>query len=384
MYDDNTFMQIFTKLKKPLPTAHKYHYLLCKGLVLNGVSVTAYSALPTNRENCDLKYIHIKSYCEGLFRREYISVCNFPIIRHIMLFANSFLKLLLAKRNTVLMYDTLVISASYGAIIGAKIRGIRCIGIVTDMPASMLLDKNSIRKRIDHRLIKLADAYVFLTNQMNEILNKKNKKYIVLEGHADSDMCNRTHKPFSSQKKIVMYAGAISKKYGVDKLCDAFIKVAKPSEELHIYGDGDYANELTQIAHEHSNVLFHGNCPNTEVVEAELNATMLVNPRSSDGEYTKYSFPSKTMEYMASGTPVLAAKLAGIPDEYDDYLFYFDDLAENGMATALRATLDYGVAELKQKGEKNKEFVINQKTNTIQAKKVVKFINDFILQRNVQ
>ena len=38
-----------------------------------------------------------------------------------------------------------------------------------------------------------------------------------------------------------------------------------------------------------------------------------VNPRQNNEEFTKYSFPSKTMEYLASGVPVVAYKLDGIP-----------------------------------------------------------------------
>ena len=51
----------------------------------------------------------------------------------------------------------------------------------------------------------------------------------------------------------------------------------------------------------------------------QKNTDLLINPRPSIDEYTKYSFPSKIMEYMASGTPVLTTKLSGIPMEYYDY-----------------------------------------------------------------
>ena len=53
---------------------------------------------------------------------------------------------------------------------------------------------------------------------------------------------------------------------------------------------------------------------NDEIVRLQCEATLLVNPRPSDKEFCKYSFPSKTIEYMASGTPVLMTKLPGVPD----------------------------------------------------------------------
>ena len=37
-----------------------------------------------------------------------------------------------------------------------------------------------------------------------------------------------------------------------------------------------------------------------KIVKEEKKSTLLVNPRFTNEEYTKYSFPSKNMEYMAS------------------------------------------------------------------------------------
>ena len=60
---------------------------------------------------------------------------------------------------------------------------------------------------------------------------------------------------------------------------------------------------------------FLGMLPRTDVLELQSKATILVNPRQPVGDFTKYSFPSKTIEYMASGTPLLMYKLPGIPEE---------------------------------------------------------------------
>ena len=60
-------------------------------------------------------------------------------------------------------------------------------------------------------------------------------------------------------------------------------------------------------------------------------ATLLINPRFSNEEYTKYSFPSKNMEYMASGTPILTTKLPGMPKEYYEYIYLFEEESIEGM-----------------------------------------------------
>ena len=50
-----------------------------------------------------------------------------------------------------------------------------------------------------------------------------------------------------------------------------------------------------------------------------------MNPRFTGAEYTLYSFPSKNIEYMVSGTPVITTRLAGIPDDYYPYVFVFEE-----------------------------------------------------------
>lgn len=43
--------------------------------------------------------------------------------------------------------------------------------------------------------------------------------------------------------------------------------------------------------------------PNSGVLKAQSESEILVNPRNDNNEFTKYSFPSKVIEYLGSGTP---------------------------------------------------------------------------------
>jgi glycosyltransferase involved in cell wall biosynthesis len=110
---------------------------------------------------------------------------------------------------------------------------------------------------------------------------------------------------------------------------------------------------------------------NQQIVEAEQRATLLVNPRLSHEEYVKYSFPSKTSEYMLSGTPLLTTKLGGIPDEYFQYVYVFADETVKGFAQTMEEILSYPENEIEQKGKAAQNFILNNKNNIIQSKRVV-------------
>ena len=379
MFDYDTYSKIFVKDKKPMHAANKYHSLLCVGLAKCGVKVNSFSALPISRINCDRIFVRIPAIKEGNLLREYISLWNIPVLRHLGLFFSSFLKILFSKKDTVLIYDALVVSASFGAVLGSKFRRVKSVCVLTDLPDYQQIAKRGSLYKLNKKLIDMADSYVYLTNQMNDSVNNKNKPYIIIEGLVDSEMSKFEHTK-SINKRIVMYAGSLRVIYGIKNLCESFLKSTTGNEELHVYGDGEYAKDLNEIANNHDNVFFHGNCVNSEVVQCELNSTLLVNPRPSEGEYTKYSFPSKTLEYMVSGTPVLSSKLAGIPDEYDDYLYYFDDRDPDGLYKAMSNLFSQSDSVLQNKGDSARQFVLRNKNNIIQAEKLIKFIEKEVLK----
>lgn len=101
----------------------------------------------------------------------------------------------------------------------------------------------------------------------------------------------------------------------------------------------------------------------------------MINPRSSKEEFTKFSFPSKNMEYMASGTPLLTAKLPGMPKEYYDYVYFFENETEEGITESLKNILSKNKDELYQKGYLAKKFVLKEKNNIVQAKRFLETLS---------
>ncbi len=377
MFDDSDLEKIFLASANVSYAANKYNKLLCEGLACNQVEVQTISILPVTRQNCKKIIVKKKREKKDNLTFNYLTAVNLPGLKHIFHCCEAFFRVLFAKRNTVIMYDLFALSPNIGMNIAARLRRFKRICILTDMPEHLTSSKKMLR--IEKKLISDATSYIFLTKQMNEKVNSQNKPAIVLEGHIDYTLLqqqdlNLKEKPKESER-IIMYAGALHERYGVANLVQAFVSCHKQNEVLHLYGIGDYVDTIRHIAKEHPCIRYCGVKPNNYIVEAEKNADLLVNPRTSSGEYTKYSFPSKILEYMASGTPVLMAKLPGIPDEYYDYVYTFDDQNTDGLSGALRFVLDKNADEIASFGLKARDFVFSQKTNVTQAKKIIDWIH---------
>ena len=171
--------------------------------------------------------------------------------------------------------------------------------------------------------------------------------------------------------RVVLYAGGVFRQYGAQIMTDGFLKANLPNTQLHVYGPGDYVEELKAIAQKDSRVFYGGMLMNTQVEEKEQQATLLINPRPTHEEYVKYSFPSKTMEYMASGTPALTTRIPGIPEDYKPHLFFIDEETVDGVAQALEQALSHSDTELFTKGCAAREFILNTRNNVIQAGKII-------------
>ena len=355
----------------------KYHGLMIKGLSANGAEILCLSGLPVNRAVTSRVFIRYKDEQEGNAHYHYITTFNLPILRQLMIFCGSFFGVLKAKKtkDTYVICDCLNLTNAYGMTLAARMRKIPVVSIVTDLPD--MERSSNLLKKVNNKLFDKSDAFILLTEQMNRRINKNNKPYIVLEGHVDSEAPlpeEQTPYELSDGKKVVIYAGSLKKIYGIGNLVGGFLKAALPDSELRVYGDGDFREELEQLGREHPNVRYMGVKANSEIVKEEQKASLLVNPRPIAPEYTKYSFPSKNMEYMVSGTPLLTTKLPGMPREYEPYVYLIEDESEEGIAGDLTHILTKPFDERRRKAQSARDFVLNQKSNVVQAKKIMEFL----------
>lgn len=85
----------------------------------------------------------------------------------------------------------------------------------------------------------------------------------------------------------------------------------------------EYVKEQAQL---YGWIKYFGIVNNNEVKNLETQAKVLINPRDPLKPITFYTFPSKLLEYIASGTLTISTKLRGIPCEYFNYLIQLDDV----------------------------------------------------------
>lgn len=253
--------------------------------------------------------------------------------------------------------------------------------LLPDMPQFVSLSKASLIyklfKKYDIRqfynLSAQFDGYILLTKYMNELVNKSNKKNIIIEGIASKELLEKNNVKKRNNKINVTYTGTLHKKYGVCNLIDAFMKIDNKNMQLNICGFGDAIAYVENAMKKDQRIKYFGQVDINKSLKIQKESNVLVNPRTNNGEYTKYSFPSKNLEYLSTGNPVIAYNLDGIPEEYNNVLFYPNDDSIESLAKKIEQVSSMSDKELQNYRDKIKIF-LESKSIENTAIKVIKFI----------
>lgn len=230
-------------------------------------------------------------------------------------------------------------------------------------------------KIVNKNILKLAkefDCFVFVTGEMAKAFGVSNKPFTVVE-------CAYTQPPYDgsignrivTEKKIIFYAGAIREEYGITHLLKAFSKIDNPDYRLQIAGGGSADSIVKEYAEKDSRVEFLGFITPQEVLRRQLSATVLVSPRQSKHEYVKYSFPSKSVDSLASGVPYVAHRLPCDPPEYSDYINYTEDESDDGLCKKLIEICEKSEEERVEIGQKAKNFILTRKNPVVMTENIV-------------
>jgi glycosyltransferase involved in cell wall biosynthesis len=384
------YKEIFKIRKvKAIEPQQKFNNLLIEGIA-NGdnVKVTALSSLPVSYSTCDIKrFEYEKEVITNSLTYEYIPFRNGKYTRLLDCYRNTqkyVHKWLDENKGTkcYILVDALSVFMIMGCFKYAKKYSVPVVGIVTDLPELATEMKNKQLPFLKKKLLQIIElintktlskynAFITLTESLNEYINRNGRPYVVVEGSVDSNLNYVPQK--ANSKRTVVYAGGVYAKYGLENLVNAFTEI-NTNCELHIYGDGTYVEKINEISKEHKNIIYKGMVSLEDVVRVEQEATLLINPRPSNEEFSKYSFPSKTLEYMVSGTPLLTTRLPGIPEEYFNYTYTIEKETKGGLVDALVKVLGESDENLEKKGRDAFEYVKNNKTNIKQGKIIVDFL----------
>lgn len=327
------------------------------------------------RKEFNLPFNNIKHIFTGFI--------NIPIIKHIS-------KIVRVRRaikssighdtdNKILIYG--VHSPFLLALLGINKKRYKSCLIVPDLPEFMSENHSLgyiIGKKIDRFFINLGlrkiDSFVLFSSHMQEYLPVTNKPWINVEGIFNSE--NATDESIvKPNEKVILYTGNISKRMGIPELIAAFGLIKSEDYRLWIRGNGECKSMILDACKNDSRIKYFEAMSKEDLLRLQKKATTLINPVFSSKKFTRYFFPSKTMEYLASGTPTIMSRLDCLPKEYEKHIYFIDDESVEGIKNKIIEICEKSQDELDAFGKAASEFILTEKNEKKQAKKIVDLLN---------
>lgn len=306
----------------------------------------------------------------------YVGFINIPVIKQLCQIVNLYFDLcrqIKKKRYTkIVCFNNNLQTSVPLKLIRKKFKG-EIIVVLADPPVSDSLS-HKISNIICKNMLLSYDKYVLLNEYCVKYYGIKNP-YIIVDGGIEVNE-NIKKESLVVNNRNILYTGALTYYSGILQLIKAALALKDKEVNLLICGKGELSDEISTISKNEPNIKYLGVLDRDEILSLQRESYLLVNPRNTEDEIAKVTFPSKTFEYLLSGRPVLSTKLNCYGEEYMDKMFFVEKSDYNMFVQKIAEILEINPLELKKMGENNIDWVIKQKNWLVQGERIVNFINE--------
>ena len=306
-----------------------------------------------------------------------LGYCNFPWLReqvltrqYVLAFRHFLCHGLLP--HCVLCYN--VYPRSLAVAREAQRMGIPWVPVIADAPGDPAAYAHL------ERYISNASGCVFLS--WSSYSRWQGEPKLHLDGGVAKVPERQLDSPATNGPKVVFYSGALDQYGGIELLLGAFALIQDPAVRLWICGKGGN-NKMRQMLQTDSRITFFGCVSEEDLRGLSHQAWVMVNPRPTHEMDNRHNFPSKLLEYLSYGKPVVSTLTPGIAPEYAPLLSVPIEETPEALAQCLQDVLAWPLAKRAAHARAAGLFLAGRKTWQCQAARLDEFLRG-IIRANAQ
>ena len=317
---------------KPNPSNQNFYYKLIKALAINN-NVSVVSHRPLVKGMFRKNYLESDTVSDGKIKFYYTNNrCDkaFKLLREkstIVKTARQAIEDFMSD-DFIIITDTLRLNLLKAAKKVAKIYDAKIIGMLTDNPFNLSSGSPFVKKYLVEQASNL-DGYLSLTNGLVEVYNSSKPSY-VFEGLVSEESEGKKDPIFN----YFYFGGSLYERYGVKTLVDAFHK-SNVKYKLVLAGSGPLAEYIEQMAEDDYRILYLSQLSKEKNIAYMRNSIANINPRPLDPKMDNESVPSKLLEYLSIGTPVISTKFPKLFSTFKDDITWIEGNTVEDMKSAL-------------------------------------------------
>lgn len=196
-----------------------------------------------------------------------------------------------------------------------------------------------------------------------------------LDGGIDVDPL--PDEPLFRPQPLVFYAGSRSRWAGVDLLLDAWPLVTAPGAALWLCGQGRN-DRLDRAVMSDARITDFGVVAEKRLRELMTHATVLVNPRPPDCIGNTLNFPSKLLDYLGTGKPVVSTWTPGLSPHYRESLVVADPASPAVLAARIDEVLRWSEEQRSRHRAEAADFCRRHGNWNVVAERFLAWLNNVI------
>lgn len=271
-------------------------------------------------------------------------------------------------------------------LLGARLTGSKVVAMIYDICVPGETAPNTFFNRIDFWLHKITlplfDGLVVITDTIaNDFA--PSRPYLRIEGGISRELISQYRAIASSSVTdngcfTIFTAGRLDELNGIHEILGAFSLIKNTTFRLHIAGTGPLETAVKEAAAKDDRITFHGFLAFDELLALYASADVLVNMRLTQRISTRYFFPSKTMEYLASGVPVITTCPGNMATEYGEIAYLLHNETPHALAHLIITVAALPEEQRRERGRVAQCYMAENKTWDAHAERIKRFLEELL------
>lgn len=200
------------------------------------------------------------------------------------------------------------------------------------------------------------------------------KDYLLIDGGVNNAVVNRLFplKLSSTNDYVFVCAGMLWDQNGTRLILDAMKLIKAHNIRILFAGRGNDVPLIEQASKNDARIIYLGMLSMDQLFGVYENADVLLNLRIE--EKRDFHFPSKLLEYMATGKTVVSTPIAHAERDYGDYIEILRDVTGKGLASLILKISKTPKDLLLEKGRCTRNFIVSKRTWSYRTAEILKYM----------
>ena len=197
----------------------------------------------------------------------------------------------------------------------------------------------------------------------------------MIDGGVNNDVIGRLFPLVEREegKRLTLtLAGWLWEENGTKLLLNCLKENPNLDVEVYFAGNGQDVELIENRAKADSRIHYVGMLEPDALFKLYEKSDVLLNLRVTEEDNTQ--FPSKLLEYMATGKHVISTSIAHAERDYGEYITILPKSTPAALVQAIRQILQTDSKTLKERGEKARKFMLENRNWETRTKEIIDYI----------